>query len=494
MYPLNSGRLEGVRVPKTAELVAGMIRRQIVLGRLAENDILPPESTLMQEFAVSRPSLREAVRILEAEGLITIHRGARGGARVLAPSADVAARYAGLLLQNRGTPLSDVLDARIIVESPAARMLAERRDHRKVAKHLESVIASFDPNVPGSFDRFNAALIESTESPTLILLAGMLEHIGHAAALNYARSRGTDLALAEKTRKAWTKVIAHISEGDADSAEARWRAYLTASGEVLTKSVGNRLIDLFDPETNAGDESRRVKAGEELANQLRRQIVTGELASNELLPAEPVLMEKFDVSRPTLREAFRVLESEGLLEINRGARGGARVQVPTVEVIARYAGFVLEYRRATITDVDSVRTILEAPCVAAIGARNDKKAIAKLREAIETAENGPDDTQRLHAQLEFHPLLVALAGNQSISVLHGAINSILEIADRRASELVGAAAQTAQHEGARSHRKLIELLEAGDAAGAERLWRKHIEATKEFHVNSGGPTALLALL
>ena len=59
---------------------------------------------------------------------------------------------------------------------------------------------------------------------------------------------------------------------------------------------------------------------------------------------------------------------------------------------------------------------------------------------------------------------------------------------------MGAAAQTAQHEGARSHRKLIELLEAGDAAGAERLWRKHIEATKEFHVNSGGPTALLALL
>ena len=494
MYPLNTGRLDAVRVPKTAELVAGMIRRQIVLGRLAENDVLPPESTLMQEFAVSRPSLREAVRILEAEGLITIHRGARGGARVLTPSVDVAARYAGLLLQNRGTSLTDVLDARTIVEAPAARLVAQRRDHKTVAKHLDAVLATFDPKVPGSFDKFNGALIEATESPTLILLAGMLDHIAQAAALKFTKNVGHDPALAAQAHKAWSKVIDRIREGDGEGAETRWRNYLAASREVLTKAVGNKLVDLFDNAAGNSVDQKRVKAGEVLANQLRRQIVTGELENNELLPAEPVLMEQFGVSRPTLREAFRVLESEGLLEINRGARGGARVQVPTVDVIARYAGLVLEYRRATIMDVDSVRDVLEIPCITSITARNDRKAIAKLRTAVDAAEKEKDEGRRLDVQRDFHPLLVELGGNQTISVLYGAIESILEIADHRAGELAGAAGKAAQHEGARSHRKLIELLEAGDSEGAEKLWRRHIEATKDFHVSSGGPTALLALL
>src|SRR4051794_13190056 len=87
---------EQVRVPKMAELVAGHLRRQIVRGELAEGAALPTEAALMQQFQVSRPTLREAFRVLESESLITVRRGARGGARVQLPNADVAARYAGL--------------------------------------------------------------------------------------------------------------------------------------------------------------------------------------------------------------------------------------------------------------------------------------------------------------------------------------------------------------------------------------------------------------
>ena len=81
-----------VKVPKTAELVATQLRNQIIRGELREGDALPPESTLMEQFAVSRPTLREAFRVLESEALISVRRGARGGARVHAPNGDVAAR------------------------------------------------------------------------------------------------------------------------------------------------------------------------------------------------------------------------------------------------------------------------------------------------------------------------------------------------------------------------------------------------------------------
>lgn len=78
-----------VQMPKAAEVVAADVRRRIVRGELRADDALPPETELMSQFGISRPTLREALRILEAEGLVAIRRGARGGARVQAPSPEV---------------------------------------------------------------------------------------------------------------------------------------------------------------------------------------------------------------------------------------------------------------------------------------------------------------------------------------------------------------------------------------------------------------------
>jgi len=63
-----------LRVPKTAELVADSIRGQIVRGELNEGDTLPAEADLTLQFGISRPTLREALRILESEALITVSR------------------------------------------------------------------------------------------------------------------------------------------------------------------------------------------------------------------------------------------------------------------------------------------------------------------------------------------------------------------------------------------------------------------------------------
>src|SRR3954452_7008063 len=113
-----------VRVPKMAELVAQQLRRQIIRGELSEGEALPSEAVLMTRFGVSRPTLREAFRVLESEALINVRRGAHGGARVQIPNGDVAARYAGLVLEFRGPTLEDVYEARSIMEPPCARKLA----------------------------------------------------------------------------------------------------------------------------------------------------------------------------------------------------------------------------------------------------------------------------------------------------------------------------------------------------------------------------------
>ncbi|MCC7267276.1 MAG: winged helix-turn-helix transcriptional regulator [Caulobacteraceae bacterium] len=64
-----------IRVPKAAELIAETLRRRIVLGELKAGDALPPEADMMVEFNVSRASLREAFRVLEAEALIEVKSG-----------------------------------------------------------------------------------------------------------------------------------------------------------------------------------------------------------------------------------------------------------------------------------------------------------------------------------------------------------------------------------------------------------------------------------
>src|SRR5437764_12675328 len=116
-----------------AELVAQQLRRQIIRGELTEGEALPSEAALMAQFGVSRPTLREAFRVLEAEGLISVRRGAHGGARVHTPDVDVAARYAGLVLEHRGATLADVYEATALVEPPCAAALAEKHTEADLA-------------------------------------------------------------------------------------------------------------------------------------------------------------------------------------------------------------------------------------------------------------------------------------------------------------------------------------------------------------------------
>jgi DNA-binding FadR family transcriptional regulator len=251
MQALSSVSTFSVRVPKTAELVAAHIRRQIVRGELREDDALPPESTLMDEFNISRPTLREAFRILESEGLITVRRGARGGARVQIPTSEVAARYAGLVLQYRGTTLSDVFDARVIVEAPAAGIVAGRRDHGRAAGELQRWLdqhpdAERPEQAPKWFHGFNRLLVALTQNETLILLTAMLESISDAAIASYLKvPHEDDERLARRAHRTRLRLIALVGDGDEAGAEELWRRHLTEQGQLLMGQHGERVVDVL---------------------------------------------------------------------------------------------------------------------------------------------------------------------------------------------------------------------------------------------------------
>ena len=119
-------RTADVRVPKLSHLVAERLRGQIAAGQLNAGDTLPSEAELIKLFQVSRPIMREALRVLEAESLIQLGRGARAGATVLAPSIHTAAKFGVLYLATQGTTLGMIHEVRSLLEPPLAALLAQR--------------------------------------------------------------------------------------------------------------------------------------------------------------------------------------------------------------------------------------------------------------------------------------------------------------------------------------------------------------------------------
>ncbi|HEX9834954.1 MAG TPA: GntR family transcriptional regulator, partial [Mycobacterium sp.] len=121
--------------------VADALRRDIVEGRLGEGDSIGTEAQLVERFEVSRPTLREALRILDAEGLISVLRGVLGGVTVHRPDRRMTARTAALVLESQGVDLADVFAAKTTIEAAAARSTALSRGHVRAANQLRTIIA-----------------------------------------------------------------------------------------------------------------------------------------------------------------------------------------------------------------------------------------------------------------------------------------------------------------------------------------------------------------
>jgi DNA-binding FadR family transcriptional regulator len=243
---LRSGRSSVVRVPKTAELVASELRRRIIRGELKEGDNLPPESSLIEEFGISRPTMREAFRILETEQLISVSRGSRGGARVHLPEIEVVARYAGLYLQARNTKLADIYEARLLIEPAAVALIAKRRP-KQVLAELRELLAEAKAHIedPEAYShhivQFHLRVVEASGNETLMLIAQVIHTILEASLLSATKARYV-IDWAKRGLRSEEKLLSLLEAGDEKAAEIHWRHHLRIGSEVILKHQGSRSI------------------------------------------------------------------------------------------------------------------------------------------------------------------------------------------------------------------------------------------------------------
>lgn len=213
---------------RTAEIVADELRQQIIDGRLADGDLLPGQKQLVEHFNVSLVSVREALRILETEGLVSVRRGNRGGAVVHAPAKSSAAYMLGLVLQSDSVPVADLMTALKELEPSCAALAAMRPDRATtvVPELIQTNEAMADNlNDPEKFSEigreFHHVLARGCGNHTMLVVMGSLEALSASQEGEwFGRAREENAfppaAKRRSVLNAHVKMTEAIADGDVD--------------------------------------------------------------------------------------------------------------------------------------------------------------------------------------------------------------------------------------------------------------------------------------
>jgi DNA-binding FadR family transcriptional regulator len=239
---------------------------------------------------------------------------------------------------------------------------------------------------------------------------------------------------------------------------------------------------------------RQTKATDVIIGELRRMVLRDGRAG-DYLPSERVLVDMFKVSRPTLREAVRVLESEGLVEIRRGLRGGAIIREPSVDELARQFAVFLQLHGATGGEVYDLRQIVE-PAAARLASDNPSSAqrlqTALAREA-ELIEQMASNETLSGVFVDFHEVIYELSANRALDAVGQLLHVIVSHHWRETLAVVcypGASRVDALRESHAAHQRIARAIGRGNGALAERLMRDHLAAVRAVSPPSLTDTAI----
>lgn len=224
-----------------------------------------------------------------------------------------------------------------------------------------------------------------------------------------------------------------------------------------------------------------VKLGEKAANYLRKEIVEGRFKAGESLPSEAEMMAMFGISRPTLREAIRILEALGLVVVQRGKNGGAAVRHPAVTVTAANAAIYLQTKRATLLELQRARSMIEPELVRSLKGRITPEHFTQLRAILAEARATTGDVDAyIGCTTRFHMMLVSLMENRVLDLIVSMIHTIYEpmVAAATAANLRKDAPAFAIDISRNEH--LLDLMEAGDFVAAGDFCRENLARIAQF--------------
>ncbi len=213
------------------------------------------------------------------------------------------------------------------------------------------------------------------------------------------------------------------------------------------------------------------RISELIVDQMRQLIIDGSLAPGERLPSERDLAERFGVSRVTVRDALRILEAQGLLEIRVGASGGAFVTTPSMSVVGEGITTMLLMSAVEPEEIAEARLLMELGIVALAVERATAEDVETLRDICARSTQALEEHHYdVKLSAEFHAALATAAHNGAVEMISESFRGPLSMASARARE----PADESHRHSVDEHVALVDAIEARDLAAAQRLMTEHL--------------------
>jgi DNA-binding FadR family transcriptional regulator len=219
------------RSPKMSEVIARQLVSHIVDEDLPEGSVLPVERALAEQFGVGRSTIREALRLLETRGVLTIRPGPGGGPIVRRPRPADLRDNLTLILQFEGASLADVLDARVALEPAVAALAAQHITDEQIEELAASVDAILDNlddhrRFLAENQRFHALMADASGGIALKVFLETLQWLADGAVVGIEYTAGRRKAVAQ----AHGAIVDALRERDPVGAAEAMRQHLGEAG------------------------------------------------------------------------------------------------------------------------------------------------------------------------------------------------------------------------------------------------------------------------
>ena len=220
---------------------------------------------------------------------------------------------------------------------------------------------------------------------------------------------------------------------------------------------------------------------EDLVDQIEGAILDGRLKVGDKLPAQRDLVEMFQTSRGPLREALRVLEQKGLLDVKRGVRGGAIIKRPGMAPIAESLGLLVRHRKITLAELSEFREGVEGNVAALAAQRATSKDIRQLQELLKEAGQHAEVGVAAWASFcevdnRIHVAIAKAAGNRVyefvLRMVHDNIQQYYEIHPLKDQQFM--------RENYQDLRDIVTALEKQQSTAVRSLMQSHVRRFNRY--------------
>lgn len=229
---------------------------------------------------------------------------------------------------------------------------------------------------------------------------------------------------------------------------------------------------------------KTTRAFDEVIRQLRERIECGELRPGDRLPSERDLAAQFEVSRNTIREAFRMLEITGMIELRRGATGGAFICEGRSELVTQSLSDMMRLAAFSLSDLTEARLWLSSLVIRLACERADDEALGPLQANVDQAKaaaTAGDWLRVAKINIEFHNVLAELTGNPVLVIIQRSVMGAM-------AEISATLGPIRTDATVRSRIRILKFLRAGNADAAVQEMERNLKRVHALWLAEAGDT------